>query len=121
MFIQAIILIFAFFALSRAILRFRHREITFPSFLFWVFIWIAMTIVTIFPRWASFFAGALGVGRGADLLVYLSVILLFYLIFRLYVRFENLERDLTKLVRQLALKRSQKVNPTSPRLRRVKK
>ena len=102
--IQVIILVFVFFAISRVFLRFYHKEITLPAFLFWILIWIAVTVVTLLPNWASYLASALGVGRGSDLLVYLSIILLLYLVFRLYVRFENLERELTKLVRQLTLR-----------------
>ena len=113
--IQILILIFVSFAASRVILRFRGKELTLPAFLFWVAIWFGLILVTIFPQWASILAKFFGVGRGADLLVYLSVILLFYLIFRIYVRFENLERDLTKLVRQLALREKSNNNKTSSR------
>lgn len=106
--IKIFILVFVAFALSRAFLRFRGKEITLPAFLFWILIWITVIVVTVFPRWASFLASIFGVGRGADFLVYISIILLFYLVFRIWVRFENLERELTKLVRKLALKESKK-------------
>ena len=45
----------------------------------------------------------LGIARGADLIVYVSVVLLFYLIFRLYVKMEKIEQDVTKVVRKIAI------------------
>jgi hypothetical protein len=44
------------------------------------------------------------VGRGADLVVYLAIVLLFILVFQLHVSHVRMERELTKLVREEALK-----------------
>jgi hypothetical protein len=46
----------------------------------------------------------LGVGRGIDVLVYLSIILLFYSNFKQTERIEKLEKEITKLVREIAKK-----------------
>jgi hypothetical protein len=56
-----------------------------------------------FPDLTSRVAQAVGVGRGADVVVYLAVILLFYVIFRIYLRLDRMERDITVLVRRLAV------------------
>ena len=48
---------------------------------------------------ASFF----GVGRGVDVILYLAVSLLFYLVFRIYVMIEDIRREITKVVRMVAL------------------
>ncbi|MBW2969191.1 DUF2304 domain-containing protein, partial [Candidatus Woesearchaeota archaeon] len=45
-----------------------------------------------------------------DFVVYLSIILLFYMIFRIYVRFESFEQDITKLTREITLKGAKKGN-----------
>jgi hypothetical protein len=44
------------------------------------------------------------VGRGVDLVIYISVLILFYLIFRTLVRLDKIEKDITKIVREVALK-----------------
>lgn len=61
-------------------------------------------IVVWYPDTASFIANIAGIGRGADLVVYLAIALLFILIFQLYVSHVRLERQLTKIVREEALK-----------------
>lgn len=104
-FLQIMAVGFALFALSRAFLRLRDREISIREFLMWGIIWLGVIIVALLPGTTIFFAELAGIGRGADLLLYISIILIFYLVFRLYVRFEHLEQDLTKLVREIALEK----------------
>ncbi|MFZ5390886.1 MAG: DUF2304 family protein, partial [Patescibacteria group bacterium] len=41
-------------------------------------------------------------GRGSDLVVYLAVLILFYLVFKMVVRLEKIEQQLTMIVRSLA-------------------
>ncbi len=64
----------------------------------------AALVVTWYPNAASRIANIVGIGRGADLVVYLALVLLFVLIFNLHVSHVRLERQLTKIVREEALK-----------------
>jgi len=61
-------------------------------------------VVTWYPDTASVIANIVGVGRGADLIVYVGLVLLFVLVFQLHVSHVRLERQLTKLVREEALR-----------------
>ena len=79
--IQIIVILFSLFAISRVILRFKDRSVTLQSLFFWVILWMATVLFVMLPRTASILTNFFGVGRGADLLIYLSIILLFYLIF----------------------------------------
>lgn len=102
--IQLLIILFAVFAISRVVLRFKDRSITLQALFFWIIIWFAIVLVTILPRTATFLTNFFGVGRGADLLIYLSIILLFYLIFKIYVKLDNLNKEITKVVRRESLR-----------------
>ena len=102
--IQTLIIIFAIFAIVRAFLSFRKGRLPIPWLLFWFVFWIIAGVVAILPQTTDIAARIVGVGRGADFVVYLALMALFYLIFRLFVKIEGLERDITKLVRTLALK-----------------
>lgn len=55
------------------------------------------------PTTTSQIASLLQVGRGVDVILYISLALLFYLVFRGYVMIEDLRHDITTLVRQLAI------------------
>src|SRR3989344_2221414 len=94
--INIIIILFAIFALSRAILRFRERRISKLEIALWSLIWIAIIVVAIIPETSSEISKIVGVGRGVDFLVYLSIILVFYLIFRLYIKLDQAEQNITK-------------------------
>lgn len=100
--IQLIAILFALFAFSRVVLRFKDKAIMFNEFIFWSTVWIAVLIVAAHPATASLVSELVGVGRPVDLILYVSIILLFYLIFRLYVKIESNERSVTILTRELA-------------------
>ena len=103
--IQLIILIFALFAYSRVLLRTKDKSISSSEFVFWSVVWIGVMVIALIPGITGNLAGLLGIGRGIDLMVYLSIIALFYLIFRMYVKVDKLEKNITRLVRSIALKK----------------
>ncbi|MGV8141883.1 MAG: DUF2304 domain-containing protein [Candidatus Woesearchaeota archaeon] len=106
--IQIAILIFAVFAWSRAVLRMRDKHISLGEFSLWSMIWAAVIFVALFPSAITFVSWAMGIERGVDLAIYASIILLFYLMFRLYVRIDNQNKEITTLVRELSLKNARK-------------
>lgn len=112
MLIQVFIIIFVLFALSRVLLRFKKNEITVKELLFWLIFWVAVSIAVLLPQTTSLLASWAGVGRGVDLVIYISVVVLFYVIFRIFVRLEKIEQDITKIVREVGLKEEEK-NPKS--------
>lgn len=101
--IQAVIIAIAAIALGGAIRRFSRREISLRRLLAWVVLWSAAAVVVLVPRTSERLAAALGVGRGVDVVIYLSIALLFYLQYRLFSRLDRIERDITKIVREQAL------------------
>jgi len=106
--IQIIAIIFALFAISRVILRVRDKKLTINEFIFWCIIWAALILLAIFPWITVQLSGFLGFKRGLDLLIYISIAVLFYLVFRIYVKTEEQEQRITTLVRELAIKKKNK-------------
>lgn len=84
-------------------IRWRRGEITAFQLAVWEVFWGAGILFVLFPDSATTIANRVGVGRGADLILYVSIVTLFYGLFRLIVKIERLNRDLTELVRQKAL------------------
>jgi len=60
-------------------------------------------VFILFPDITSKIAHKLGVGRGADLVFYLSIIIFWFVIIKLYVRIRKLEKIVTDVVRRDAL------------------
>lgn len=106
--IQLLIALFLLFAASRVYLRFREGTIHFGAFLFWMGIWILAIFSVFNPQFTSYIAEVLGIGRGADVIIYLSIAMLFYLIFRTNVLIENLKDQITQLTTKIALKDQEK-------------
>lgn len=101
--IQVLIIVFALFAITRTILQFKRGAVTRTWLFFWILFWVLAGIVATLPQTADTVARLVGVGRGADVVIYLSLVVIFYLIFRLYVKIEQVEGEITRLVRKLSM------------------
>ncbi len=106
--IQLILSLFLLFAVSRVYLRFREGSINLGAFLFWFGLWILAIFSVFNPEFTNYWAKLLGVGRGADVLIYISIALIFYLIFRTNVMIENLREEISRVVREVALREKDK-------------
>ena len=106
--LQIVVVLFALFALSRTVLRFKDGNINKKELAFWSSIWIALIVVVFLPGIAGGLAEFLGIGRTIDVLVYAAIVLLFYLIFKLYVKLETIEQEITTIVRKVALRKKKR-------------
>jgi small membrane protein len=102
--IQIVLVAFAVFAFSRAVIGLRRGTLTVAPFVLWSLFWAAVVVVALRPETTAAVARVFGVGRGADLAIYLALMLVFFLLFRLFAKIEDLERQLTQFVRAQALK-----------------
>lgn len=102
MFIQYIITIFAAFALSRVLLRILRDKASVLNLLFWGGFWTIVMVVVWFPNLVGKLSQIFGVGRGIDVLVYLGILGLYYMIYRIYAHLQLMEERITKIVRELA-------------------
>ncbi len=98
--IQILLILAAIVVLLVYFNRLRSRLL--DRVLFFVLAVVAV-IMVLRPDWANDVAHFLGVGRGADLLVYLGITGLAFLWLGLYTRQRELDVHLTELARRLAL------------------
>ena len=103
-FAQIFLLSLVILGMGLVILRYRQRKIGTVAFLLWLVLWTGAAAVILFPMSTVILARFLGIGRGADLVLYTSLIITFYLLFRLHVRLEQVNREVTQIVRALALR-----------------
>lgn len=102
--VQLILSLFLFFAVSRVYLRFKEGTIKLGAFLFWIGLWTLALFSIFYPDFTTYWAQLLGIGRGVDAILYISIALIFYLIFRTNVMIENLREEISKVVREIALR-----------------
>jgi len=103
-FAQIFLLSLVIVGMGLVILRYRQRKIGTVAFLLWLVLWTGAAAVIMFPMSTVILARILGIGRGADLVLYTSLIVTLYLLFRLHVRLEQVNREVTQIVRALALR-----------------
>lgn len=102
--IQLILIILIILAVLRLLYQLKNKNISLGQFLIWLFIWSVAIIIISAPAITTYLATIVGIGRGVDLAIYISVIAIFYLLFKLLLRIEKIEKDITKIIRIEALK-----------------
>jgi len=111
MFTQQIIsLIIIGFFIVRLFWQKKYREINATEFSFWLIFWILAALAIVFLRQIDIFVRRLGfAASGIDVLLYIAVVMLFYFIFRLRIRLAKMENDITKIVREIAVGKKDKI------------
>lgn len=103
--IQLLLLPCVLLALAKVVHTYRARGLRTLEFVFWGLVWLGTAFIIASPDVTSDFAHLLGIGRGADLIIYASLVLVFYLIFRIHLALDRLEQEVTAIVRAIALER----------------
>lgn len=101
--LQIIISLFVIIVVYRLIAKYREGIIKTSELIGWLAIWLIVAVVFWLPGTTSYLALFFGIGRGVDLAIYIAVLIIFYLIFRLYLKLDKQQSELTKIVRHLAL------------------
>ncbi|MBI1908185.1 DUF2304 family protein [Candidatus Uhrbacteria bacterium] len=100
------LIIFALFGIIRAGKSYRAHTMSRHWFMLWSLFWTFVIVVAFVPSMADAVAGAVGAERGADLLVYIAVLVLMYATFRSMVLTQKLHEEQTELVRRIAIDRA---------------
>ena len=70
----------------------------------WSLLWIAAIVAIARPQLTVTVANALGIARGADLVFYLAILGMLVGFFAVFVRMRRFETEMTRVVRELALR-----------------
>lgn len=109
--IQILITLVSCYIIVKAFQNARKKNVSFSMAFVWSLFWIAMIVLVWQPQLTDTLAAYLRVGRGADAVFYLALVLIFYLLFKIFVRLEHMNTEITTLVREIAiLEREQKNN-----------
>ena len=73
---------------------------------------IAGAVAVVAPETADDLAHFVGVGRGADFVMYVSIVAILFVLVHYYTKFTELQRNLTQLAREMAILRADLENAT---------
>jgi hypothetical protein len=105
---QLIISLIAFMAILSIWYRVKEQLLTPQAAFFWSLVWVGAALVVFFPDVTFRLSRLFGIGRGADFVLYTGMAVLFVVIFRLELKIERMNRDITRVVRTDALTNKQK-------------
>lgn len=101
---QILFIVFSLFAILSVRRRRQDTLLSMRGTVFWILFWLAADGAVLWPESTTMLANRLGIGRGSDLVLYISLVAIFYLLFRLHLKIENVNRALTKVTRDRAMK-----------------
>lgn len=102
---QIFSVLLAFIVISKSYVDFRSRAESLPMFIFWVFTWTTIVIVALFPSIVDILISSFGSGRaGLGTVFGMALVFLFFVVYRMYVKLERIEQNLTRTIQELALR-----------------
>ncbi|MFA7087751.1 MAG: DUF2304 domain-containing protein [Patescibacteria group bacterium] len=102
---QIIALIIIGFFIIRLLRQKKKKQLSGNEFILWLFFWLIAALAIIFIKQIDRTVAWLGFsGSGINFLIYLAVLVLFYLIFRLRLNIAKMDKGLTELTRLITLK-----------------
>ncbi len=102
--IQVIITLVAGAALRGIYKRFRKNAMSVKEVVLWTLVWSGGTVLVWEPHISNRLAAWLGVGRGADAILYSAVVMLAYGVVRAFAIIQALEHALSEMVKQKAIR-----------------
>jgi len=104
-FVKIFSLVLAAIAISKSYVDFRARTESLQMFLLWTLTWAAVVIVALFPTIVDFILAYSGSGQaGLGTVFGMGLVFLLFVVYRIYVKLERVEQNLTKTIQELALK-----------------
>lgn len=100
---EALALVIIFIFLVRLGVQVYRNQIPRSQFIFWLIFWLVAGVLVVYLQELDQFVARLGFSSsGIEVLLYLTVAVMFYLILRLRLKLESLERDITTLTRHVS-------------------
>ncbi|MBE6508334.1 MAG: DUF2304 domain-containing protein [Methanobrevibacter sp.] len=85
------------------LLRYLKEKNSLITTVLWAIFWILVSLFAIFPNFSNSFARLFGITRGLDFIIIIVFAVLVYTIFILYTKIDQLEDDVNKIVKEVAL------------------
>lgn len=99
---QFIFIAFSFIVIWFVIQKKNTGVLSMRAAAFWVLLWFAADAAVLFPELTTRIANRFGIGRGSDFVLYISIAIMFFLLLRLHLKIEMMQRDVTTVVRREA-------------------
>lgn len=106
--VQLFGILFGIVMIYFAFLYYKKKDLTINDFIIWVVLWLLFILAISFPKKLDFFLDSLGIISAMQLFAVIGIILLFGIVFYLYTMVRKNQRQLARIVKDIALKEMKK-------------
>ena len=114
--VKLLSIILGLMVISKTYHDFKKGKESVTMFFFWTIAWIGIILVSLFPEIID---SAINLSRGERIgtgtFLGMSIIFLFFVIYRVYIKTDRVEKDLTNLTRKIALENKNNDRPPKRR------
>ncbi len=104
-FVQFFSTILAVMVIAKSYTDYKRHNESLVVFVFWSVTWIGVTTIALFPEIINLTLNRVGSGTtGIGTFLGMGLVFVLFVVYRLYVKMERIEREITKLIKDLALK-----------------
>jgi len=103
---QLVVTVLAALIWFKILYRLINKQLSLNKAGWWLIGWLIVVIVFWWPGLTSWLALKLGIGRGVDLVMYVAILVIFYLLFKIFIRLDQQHCEIGKIISNLAIKES---------------
>lgn len=107
---QALLSTIIIFIIYKTVISFKKGNLSKNFTLTWLLLWGGVLFFIFEQNTLIKIAHLVGISRGVDLVIYISIILLFYLIYRIFYNLNKINQKMTKIIREDALRHPLKLS-----------
>ncbi len=105
MFQQFLAIIIILFFLFRLYSQKKKKQISANEFVIWFIFWFFSGIAIVFLKQIDLFVNYLGFSSsGINILLYVAFLIILYMVFKMRIKIEKQERNITKIIREISLR-----------------
>lgn len=98
---------------AKIIALFLKGRLKITELFFWLGIWLVGLVVILFPALSVKIAHLFGIQRGADLIIYTSILVIFLVLYRILLKIRDVEEKIGKIVSSLTVRDDRITNESS--------
>ena len=95
--------LFSLLMIARACSLYWKRKQSWRELLLWIVLWSGVGLIAVYPAILDLLPPVVGIKSGINVLIFFGFVVLFYAVFRLLVKVEELEEKIVKMNRKKAL------------------
>lgn len=96
------------FIIYKTFISYKQNKLNIRFTFVWIIFWCLSLFIIIDQTIAITVANIIGIKRGSDLVIYLSIIIIYFLMYIVFVRLNDIEKKITRKIRKDSIKKALK-------------